>query len=119
MAKTKEPQEPVPEKDNYTKEEVQQMLHDAQVRQAEMDSMRIHGNAFFAEALDHIGSLAQKDKFWQTVYGYGRIFKQQFESNTGQAEQPLPKRNTPSKDAKPAKEKTKEGEDDDEGTSGE
>lgn len=72
----------------YTEEQVKAMLEAAQRRQLEADEIRIHGNAFFAEALDHVAQLSRTDPFWKRTYQYGVLFKEQFEANTGQAPKP-------------------------------
>jgi hypothetical protein len=77
--------EKIPEdKESYTKDELKQIVAEAQQRQFQADDMRAYGNAFFAEAMDHIGTLGARDPFWKRVYQYGLLFKKQFETNTGQ-----------------------------------
>lgn len=68
----------------YTEEEVREHIRAAQERQLAADNERVYGNAFFAEALDHIGNLARNDQFWKDVYAYGTAFKRNFEVQTGQ-----------------------------------
>lgn len=82
-----------PEKKLYTEEEVNGIIKSAQKRQLQADEMRTNGNIFFAEALDHISTLAKGDRAWRTVYEYGKLFRSQFEANTGQIqkEEPAPK----------------------------
>ena len=86
------------EKDQYSKEEVEQKIKEAQQRQLQHDEMRIHGNAFFAEALGHIEGLATRDPFWRGVYQYGKLFEQQFKANTGQIQPTQKQEETPQKD---------------------
>jgi hypothetical protein len=92
MSKKPNAPEPFVEKDTYTKEEMREIVRDSQERQLRVDSTRIYGNAFFAESLDHLQGLASRDPFWRNVYQYGLVFKQQFESNTGQEQPPQPQR---------------------------
>ena len=73
------------EQETFTKEDVQKIVAEERKRQFIADDTRIHGNAFFAEALDHIGTLAARDPFWKRVYQFGTMFKNQFEINSGQA----------------------------------
>jgi len=77
-----------PEKKVYTEDQVNDIIKAAQRRQLEADEMRTYGNMFFAEALDHISTLAKGDKVWKTVYEYGTLFRRQFETNTGQIREP-------------------------------
>ena len=95
MAETPIPEAPE-EKETYTKEEMLKILREAQERQYQADDLRIHGNAFFAEALDHIGQLGARDPFWKTVYNYGIVFENQFKTNTGQVQTPQPAAQTSS-----------------------
>ena len=72
------------EQETFTKEDVLKIIQQERKNQFLADETRIHGNAFFAEALDHIATLGARDPFWKKVYGTGMMFKQQFEINTGQ-----------------------------------
>lgn len=67
---------------------MKQIVQDSQQRQLAVDELRAHGNAFFAESLDHIGTLAGRDPFWRKVHQYGALFRQQFEANSGQVAPP-------------------------------
>jgi len=84
-----------------TKEELDKQIADAvrkgQEAQLQADEMRTYGNAFFAESLDHIGTLATKELFWRRVYQYGTLFRKQFEMNTGQAQPEKPPEKEPEK----------------------
>jgi hypothetical protein len=98
--------EKIPEdKESYTKEELLKIVAEAQQRQFQADDMRAYGNAFFAEALDHIGTLGARDPFWKRTFQYGLLFKKQFETNTGQIQPEQPQRepikSTPSPQKKP------------------
>ena len=107
---------PTEEKESYTPDEVKKLIHDAQSAQLAADEMRINGNAFFAEAIDHIAQLAARDPFWRTVLKYGQIFEQQFKINTGQiqpqappAASPPPAPSTAPNLRKPGEQATPEG----------
>lgn len=91
------------EKKLFTEEDVQRIVAEERKRQFMRDESRIHGNAFFAESLDHIGTLA-RDPFWKKVYQFGTMFKNQFEINSGQVE-PIPQQQAaaPVVKEKPAK----------------
>lgn len=91
-----------PEKKVYTEDEVNDIIKAAQRRQLEADEMRTYGNMFFAEALDHISTLAKGDKVWKTVYEYGMLFRRQFETNTGQINTAPPVPAAKPKEDKPA-----------------
>jgi hypothetical protein len=88
---------PAEPKESYTPEEVKEEIKKAQRAQLDADEMRVHGNAFFAEALDHISGIAAKDKFWAKTWQYGALFRKQFEANTGQVEIPSVERKEPDK----------------------
>jgi hypothetical protein len=93
----------VEEKETYTKEDVQKMLAEERKNQFLADETRIHGNAFFAEALDHIGTLAARDPFWRKVHQFGNMFKNQFQINTGQAAPTPQQAASPAAKEKPVK----------------
>ena len=92
------------EQTSFTKEEmdkkIAEAVHNAQVAQFQADEMRIYGNEFFAESLDHMATLAQRDPHWAKVFTYGKIFRQQFELNTGQAQAQQPPKKEPEKEEK-------------------
>lgn len=91
------------EKKLFTEEDVQKIVAAERKRQFIMDESRIHGNAFFAESLDHISTLA-RDPFWKKVYQFGTMFKNQFEINSGQAAPVAPQQSeAPVAKEKPAK----------------
>jgi hypothetical protein len=91
------------EKKMYSEEEVNAAIRAGQQRQMAADNERAYGNAFYAEALDHIAGLSKTSQFWKDVYAYGLAFKQNFEISTGQIAPPQapPKQQKP-KDADPS-----------------
>lgn len=93
------------EQETFTKEDVQRIVAAERERQFMMDETRIHGNAFFAESLDHISTLA-RDPFWKKVYQFGTMFKNQFEINSGQVAPAQPQRAAPAAKEKPASKKS-------------
>ncbi len=94
---------PTEEQETFTKEDVQRIVAEERKRQFMMDDSRIHGNAFFAEALDHISTLGARDPFWKRVYQFGMMFKNQFEINSGQAAPASQQTAAPAAKEKPAK----------------
>jgi len=93
------------EKKLFTEEDVQKIVAEERKRQFMMDDSRIHGNAFFAEALDHISTLGARDPFWKRVYQFGMMFKNQFEINSGQAAPASQQTAAPAAKEKPASKK--------------
>lgn len=94
---------PTEEQETFTKEDVQRIVAEERKRQFMMDDSRIHGNAFFAEALDHISTLGARDPFWKRVYQFGMMFKNQFEINSGQAAPASQQTAAPAAKEKPTK----------------
>lgn len=72
-------------------EATRKAVQDAQIAQASHDRLCSDGNAFFAEALDHLAGLARTSGFWLNAYNCGIYLKQEFEYNTGQKARPAPK----------------------------
>lgn len=79
-------------------EATKKAVQEAQLLQATHDRLCSDGNAFFAEALDHIAGLARTSDFWHGALNCGVYLKQEFEYNTGQKPRPTPK---PESDAQP------------------
>lgn len=71
-------------------EETKKAVDAAQLAQASHDRLCSDGNAFFAEALEHLAGMARGSEFWLNAYNCGIWLKQEFEYNTGQKPRPQP-----------------------------